>query len=246
MARSSAAGRRAADACATEARRCASSPRPTWAPPSPTRFDRLVREFGAEVRIQYDAAAHPPARQGLDVPPRDPLRHGVRRLVQSVPGGAARRRGVERPAVSGRDAVAARQVPTPPSTPTGTTRASNSTTPTAIGTGWTTPSPRPPGGRHARPGHDLPVRSRGPTVPLPADRCWTSWLSSVDVHDRHRNLVVAATGTGKTVIAALDYRRLCEPRPASDRRLLFVAHRKEILEQSLRTYREVLSRRQLR
>ena len=59
------------------------------------------------------------------------------------------------------------------------------------------------------------------------------------VHDRHRNLVVAATGTGKTVIAALDYRRLCldGQRP----RLLFVAHRREILEQSLRTYREVLA-----
>jgi superfamily II DNA or RNA helicase len=60
------------------------------------------------------------------------------------------------------------------------------------------------------------------------------------VHDRHRNLVVAATGTGKTVIAALDYRNLCLPgaeRPS----LLFVAHRREILEQSLRTYREVLS-----
>ena len=28
------------------------------------------------------------------------------------------------------------------------------------------------------------------------------------IHDRHRNLIVAATGTGKTVIAALDYRRL--------------------------------------
>ena len=58
------------------------------------------------------------------------------------------------------------------------------------------------------------------------------------LHDRHRNLVVAATGTGKTVIAALDYRRLCSPgvRPS----LLFVAHRREILEQSLRTYREVL------
>jgi HKD family nuclease len=28
------------------------------------------------------------------------------------------------------------------------------------------------------------------------------------LHDRHRNLVVAATGTGKTVVAALDYRRL--------------------------------------
>lgn len=55
------------------------------------------------------------------------------------------------------------------------------------------------------------------------------------VHDRHRNLVVAATGTGKTVIAALDYRRMPD-RP----RLLFIAHRKEILQQSLRTYREVL------
>lgn len=59
-------------------------------------------------------------------------------------------------------------------------------------------------------------------------------------HGRHRNLVVAATGTGKTVVAALDYRRLCEQsgeRPA----LLFIAHRKEILDQSLRTYREVLA-----
>jgi superfamily II DNA or RNA helicase/HKD family nuclease len=61
------------------------------------------------------------------------------------------------------------------------------------------------------------------------------------VHDRHRNLVVAATGTGKTVIAALDYRSLCIG-PSSERpTLLFVAHRQEILEQSLRTYREVLS-----
>ena len=60
-----------------------------------------------------------------------------------------------------------------------------------------------------------------------------------NVHGRHRNLVVAATGTGKTVVAALDYRRLCtaQVRP----RLLFVAHRREILEQSLRTYREVLA-----
>ncbi|HET7397996.1 MAG TPA: DUF3427 domain-containing protein [Intrasporangium sp.] len=59
------------------------------------------------------------------------------------------------------------------------------------------------------------------------------------VHGRHRNLVVAATGTGKTVIAALDYRRLSEQSGATPR-LLFVAHRKEILTQSLRTYREVL------
>ena len=61
------------------------------------------------------------------------------------------------------------------------------------------------------------------------------------VHNRHRNLVVAATGTGKTVIAALDYRRLSEHALGGQPALLFIAHRKEILEQSLRTYREVLS-----
>ena len=61
------------------------------------------------------------------------------------------------------------------------------------------------------------------------------------VHGRHRNLVVAATGTGKTVVAALDYRGLCNQETGERPSLLFVAHRKEILEQSLRTYREVLA-----
>lgn len=60
------------------------------------------------------------------------------------------------------------------------------------------------------------------------------------VHDRHRNLVVAATGTGKTVIAALDYRGLVERAKGRRLTLLFVAHRREILEQSRRIYREVL------
>lgn len=57
-------------------------------------------------------------------------------------------------------------------------------------------------------------------------------------HDRHRNLVVAATGTGKTVVAALDYKRLGAD--GSHPSLLFVAHRREILEQSLQTFRAVL------
>jgi len=60
-------------------------------------------------------------------------------------------------------------------------------------------------------------------------------------HDRHRNLVVAATGTGKTVVAALDYRQLVE-RHDGGLSLLFVAHREEILRQSLATYRAVLRR----
>ncbi|MEV0411091.1 DUF3427 domain-containing protein [Streptomyces sp. NPDC050448] len=59
------------------------------------------------------------------------------------------------------------------------------------------------------------------------------------VHGRHRNLLVAATGTGKTVMAALDFKQL-QQRLGRKLRLLFVAHRKEILEQSLRTYQDVL------
>ena len=54
----------------------------------------------------------------------------------------------------------------------------------------------------------------------------------------HRNLLVAATGTGKTVMAALDYGAL---RSSLDRaRLLFIAHREEILDQSMATFRYAL------
>lgn len=55
---------------------------------------------------------------------------------------------------------------------------------------------------------------------------------------RHRNLLVAATGTGKTVMAALDYVRLRARLPRA--RLLFVAHRQEILDQALATFRHAL------
>lgn len=65
------------------------------------------------------------------------------------------------------------------------------------------------------------------------------------VHNRWRNLVVAATGTGKTVLAAFDVARLHadfpdrfpSPDPPS---LLLIAHRKEILQQALQTFRQVL------
>jgi superfamily II DNA or RNA helicase/HKD family nuclease len=57
---------------------------------------------------------------------------------------------------------------------------------------------------------------------------------------RNRNLLVAATGTGKTVVAALDYRATSARMGGQRPRLLFVAHRAQILRQALRTYREVL------
>ncbi|QKV93521.1 DUF3427 domain-containing protein [Streptomyces sp. NA02950] len=62
-----------------------------------------------------------------------------------------------------------------------------------------------------------------------------------EIHDRHRNLLVAATGTGKTVMAALDYKSLVRANRGRRPSLLFVAHRQEILEQSLRTYQHVLN-----
>jgi len=57
-------------------------------------------------------------------------------------------------------------------------------------------------------------------------------------HDRWKNLIVAATGTGKTVVSAFDYRRINQAWGGAT--LLFVAHRQEILQQSLVTFRNVL------
>lgn len=59
------------------------------------------------------------------------------------------------------------------------------------------------------------------------------------IHNNYRNLVVAATGTGKTVISAFDYKSLIA-RPGQYPRLLFVAHREEILKQSLSVFRGIL------
>ncbi|MEZ5344967.1 MAG: DUF3427 domain-containing protein [Pyrinomonadaceae bacterium] len=54
-----------------------------------------------------------------------------------------------------------------------------------------------------------------------------------------KHLVIAATGTGKTMVAAFDYKRFCADiggRPS----LLFVAHRQEILKQAQAAFRQVL------
>ncbi len=60
------------------------------------------------------------------------------------------------------------------------------------------------------------------------------------VRGYYHNLVVAATGTGKTVVSALDYKRFRKLNSKAPCRLLFVAHREEILKQSLYTFRAVL------
>ena len=75
-------------------------------------------------------------------------------------------------------------------------------------------------------------------TPLPFQR---HILERLDVERSmgHANtLIVAATGTGKTVVSALDYKRLRSQLQRS--RLLFVAHRDTILQQSMTTFRHVL------
>ena len=57
----------------------------------------------------------------------------------------------------------------------------------------------------------------------------------------NRHLVIAATGTGKTMIAAFDYRRFARGQANKGRpSLLFIAHREEILRQAMASFRHVL------
>ncbi|MFD8084052.1 DUF3427 domain-containing protein [Kitasatospora sp. NPDC059722] len=76
--------------------------------------------------------------------------------------------------------------------------------------------------------------------PLPHQR---EMLEELDraraVHGHHHNLLVSATGTGKTWLAAFDYKELAKTL-GKEPTLLFVAHRKEILEQAAAAYRSVL------
>ena len=60
-----------------------------------------------------------------------------------------------------------------------------------------------------------------------------------EIYGHYHNLIEAATGVGKTIIAAFDYKYFKEKNIRA--RLLFVAHRKEILEQSIQKFQEVLN-----
>jgi len=59
-----------------------------------------------------------------------------------------------------------------------------------------------------------------------------------EVFGSYKNLIVAATGTGKTMVSAFDFKRFYKEKPSA--RLLFLAHREEILKQSLKAFRGVL------
>jgi superfamily II DNA or RNA helicase len=74
---------------------------------------------------------------------------------------------------------------------------------------------------------------------LPHQKQLLDRLAVVRENGVKHNLIVAATGTGKTVVSAFDYQLFAENNP-HHHRLLFVAHRQEILRQARDTYRSVL------
>lgn len=61
-----------------------------------------------------------------------------------------------------------------------------------------------------------------------------------DVLGHNKNLVVAATGVGKTIVSAFDYKNFKSQNKGKVNRLLFIAHREDILSQSLKTFRTIL------
>ncbi len=76
-------------------------------------------------------------------------------------------------------------------------------------------------------------------TPFPHQQEALNDLAYARLEGKTENLIVAATGTGKTLIAAFDYRRLSgEQRTRPN--LLFVAHREDILDQSLGAFRAVM------
>ncbi|MBN1093331.1 DUF3427 domain-containing protein [Blastococcus sp. TML/M2B] len=86
---------------------------------------------------------------------------------------------------------------------------------------------------------DVSSASEPPVRPFPYQQEILDDLAAERiVHGHSRNLVVMATGTGKTVVSALDYQRLRAAGTVET--LLFVAHRKELLAQSRDTFRRVL------
>ena len=91
------------------------------------------------------------------------------------------------------------------------------------------------GGTHGgRPGLPLSID----VAPKPHQTVALEALEAERSRGHRRNLVVAATGTGKTWISAFDYARLRAAGRGDS--LLFVAHRKEILDQSQLVFQLVL------
>lgn len=93
--------------------------------------------------------------------------------------------------------------------------------------------------RGPSPGTVIAIQTWFDLQPKPFQQVMLDRLAHERQHGRTRNLLVAATGTGKTVVSAFDYRRVCAEKGGRPR-LLFIAHQRQILEQARATFRQVL------
>lgn len=93
-------------------------------------------------------------------------------------------------------------------------------------------------GRYRQP-EQIGPRFFAEIIPRPFQQRILEAIRAARQNGSTRNLVVASTGTGKTVIAALDYRDQVSSN-GQPPHLLFVVHRKEILQQALDCFRSVL------
>lgn len=84
-----------------------------------------------------------------------------------------------------------------------------------------------------------PVRFYADLNPFPHQQEALDELAYARLDGKTKNLIVAATGTGKTLLAAFDYHRLARERGGWPS-MLFVAHREDILRQSLDAFRAVM------
>jgi HKD family nuclease len=75
-------------------------------------------------------------------------------------------------------------------------------------------------------------------TPFPFQQQILDQLEQCRCRGERRNLLVSATGTGKTVIAAFDFKKYLKAMPTAN--FIFVAHREEILKQARYTFRQVL------
>ncbi len=208
---------------------CGCSRRPTPTRPSAEPLDQLV-DLGADVRISYDLSTTRLHAKAWVFHRRLGLLDGLRRLVEPHALGAGHRTGVERPGIGGPQPRRHRQVRRRVRQLLGERRL-RSVRPRRIRRRAATGRRGPIDGPHV-------ILSPIELRPCPFQERLLELIELSRQHGHHRNLLVSATGTGKTVMAALDYGAL---RQRLDRsRLLFVAHREEILDQSLATFRYAL------
>ena len=181
--------------CTTVGCRCGSSPRRTWAPPNAEPLDELVRTLRRRGADPLRRAVHAAAREGVAVPPGQRVRH---RRTSAARTCRSRRCST---AWSGTSASPRSPHPTPGPQVRGHLRHLLEQTPSSSRTTRiATPNARRALAAAGRTPAAL-VTSRGLEVrPRPhQERILEALDAERTVHDRHRNLVVAATGTGKTV-----------------------------------------------